>query len=405
MTTSRDRVMRSLAFRSPDRLPKDLGGMRSTGISAFAYPQLVAALGLPPRLPRVEDTYQMLALPDLDVLEALGCDVVTICDGVTNAFDQPALWHTYRFNGRLEALVRHPRRFRAEPDNAIRQGSSRMVLDSYVFDAPHGGQPLNLDADLPKLDLKRFKRRLHSQELRDEQIRAISLLCRQVRDASDRAVFLNEGSLNAPISIHAHGGLAVFPILCLLEPDYVDELHSIATEYTLRNIRALLPEISSTVDIIMIAADDWGTQRNTIASPQVYRDLFLPFRRQINDACHSLAPQAKLFLHSCGAIYDLLDLIIESGFDIVNPVQWPAGGHTFREWKDRARNRLALWGGGIDAQHTLVHGSLAEVQDEASIVASYLGQDGGFVFCNIHNLLAEVPADKIIALYRAVSVL
>jgi uroporphyrinogen decarboxylase len=404
MTTSRYRVMNSLSFRAPDRLPKDLGGMRSTGISAFAYPRLVAALGLPPRLPRVEDTYQMLALPDLDVLDALGCDVVTICDGVTNAFDQPGLWHPYGFNGRLAARVLRPRRFHAELDGSIRQGGSRMVLDSYVFDAPHGGQPLNLDQELPRVNLKRFARQLRSQELREEQIRAISRLCRQVRDSSDRAVFLNEGSLNTPISIHGYGGMAIFPILCLQEPEYVAELHSIATEHTLRNIRALLPEISSLVDIIMIAADDWGTQRNTIASPRVYRELFLPYRRRINDACHAITPQVKLFLHSCGAIYDLLDLIIESGFDIVNPVQWPAGSHSYFEWKDRARNRLSLWGGGIDAQHTLVHGSLADVRAEASEVAGYLGRDGGYVFCGIHNLLAEVEPEKILELYRAASV-
>ena len=42
MTTSRQRVLQSLNFRMPDRLPKDLGGMRSTSISAFAYPKLVA---------------------------------------------------------------------------------------------------------------------------------------------------------------------------------------------------------------------------------------------------------------------------------------------------------------------------------------------------------------------------
>ncbi len=80
MTTSRERVLQALNFQQPDRVPRDLGGMRSTSISAFAYPKLVAALGLPPRLPRVEDTGQMLALPDLDVLDALGCDVVSILD-------------------------------------------------------------------------------------------------------------------------------------------------------------------------------------------------------------------------------------------------------------------------------------------------------------------------------------
>ena len=46
MTTSRERILKTLNFETPDRLPKDLGAMRSTGISAFAYPKLVEALGM-----------------------------------------------------------------------------------------------------------------------------------------------------------------------------------------------------------------------------------------------------------------------------------------------------------------------------------------------------------------------
>src|SRR5512144_1206883 len=108
MLTSRERVMRALNFQPVDRIPRDLGGMRSTSISAFAYPKLVRELGLPPRRPRLEDTGQMLALPDLDVLDALGIDVVTIADRTTNAFDQPYIWQDYDFNGRLSARVRCP---------------------------------------------------------------------------------------------------------------------------------------------------------------------------------------------------------------------------------------------------------------------------------------------------------
>ena len=79
-------------FKPVDRLPRDIGGMRSTCISCFAYPKLVKALGLPPRRPRVYDLGQMLALPDVDVLDALGCDVVMAEPDVTNAFAQPDLW-------------------------------------------------------------------------------------------------------------------------------------------------------------------------------------------------------------------------------------------------------------------------------------------------------------------------
>jgi uroporphyrinogen decarboxylase len=402
MMTSRERVRQALDLQPTDRTPKDFAGMRSTGISAFAYPKLVAALGLPPRRPRVEDTGQMLGMPDLDVLDALDIDVVTIRDGVTNAFAQPGVWHDYDFGGRLAAQVRDPLAFEALPDGTLLQGNRRMVPDSFVFDDPHGGQPLDLSETLPKPDLARLKEQLKGRELRDTQIVAIRDLCRRVRESTDRAVFLNEGSLSLPMGIAAYGGLAIFPMLCLLEPDFVTELHEIVTEHTLKNVRALLPEIRHDVDILMLAADDWGTQANLIASPKVYRTLFLPFHQRATGAIAEVAPEVKRFLHCCGAVYDLIDLVIEAGFDILNPVQWSAGKHTYQEWKDKARGRIALWGGGVNSQITLPLGTVADVEREVREVTAYLSQDGGYVFCNIHNILAEIQPDKVIAMYRAV---
>ena len=405
----RERVLKSIDFETPDRVPKDLGGMLSTGISTFAYPGLIEALELPPRLPKVVDTGQMLALPDLDVLDALGCDVVTIVGGATNAFEQPERWHLYDFNGRLSAMVQVPDRFGAEPDGTIMQSAgggatpSRMPPASHTFDTPHAGQTLNLTDELPKYDLQAYSRELKEKELRDGEIKAIATLCRRVREATDRAIFFNDGAIPPPICIHGHGGLAVFPILCLLEPDYVAELHEIATEYALGNIRALLPEIGLNVDIIMMAADDWGNQQNLMAPPRVYRDLFLPCRKRLNDAVHELAPGVKTFLHSCGAIYDLIPMIAESGFDILNPVQWSAGKHSYRDWKDASRGKIALWGGGVNSQATLPLGTVDAVVAEVKEAVAYLSEGGGYVFCNIHNILAEIPPQKVIAMYRAAS--
>jgi uroporphyrinogen decarboxylase len=400
--TPRERVLASIDFQTPDRLPKDMGGMLSTGISAFAYPKLIQALGLPPRLPRLYDTGQMLAMPDRDVLDALDCDCCVVTYGATNAFDQPDYWHPYDFEGRLPALVRNPDAFVAQPDGSILQnGVSRMVSASYVFDEAHGGQPVDWTGELPMYDLKQYRQSLEARVVTDEYIAALRALCKRARESTDRALFLSEGALTPDISIHAHGGMAVFPILCLTEPDYVAELHEITTEHTLRNIRRLLPEIAPYADVIMATADDWGTQNSTIASPATYRKQFLPYRRRINDEFHKIAPQVKIFLHSCGAIYDLIDLIVDSGFDIMNPVQWCAGKRTYREWKDKARNRIALWGGGVNSQVTLPLGSVDDVTREVHEVVAYLKQDNGYVFCNIHNILAEIEPEKVIAMYRA----
>jgi len=398
---SRQRVLASLNHQTPDRLPRDLGGMRSTSISAFAYPRLVRELGLPPRRPRVEDTSQMLALPDLDVLDALGIDVVTIADRMTNAFEQPGAWQDYDFNGRLPARLRNPHAFQTLPDGTILQGSTRMPPSSFVFDDLHGGQPLDLSSDLPKPDLNDVRRAIEENRLTDEQVVEMRELCRRVRESTERAVFFNDGHLQVWMGIAAFNGIGIFPMLCLTEPDYVAELHELVTEHMLSNVRILLPEIAPYIDILMVAADDWGTQNNLIASPRVFRNLFLPYYRRINDECHRLAPQLKQFLHCCGAVYNLLDLVIEAGFDILNPVQWPAGGHSPQEWKDKARERLALWGGGVNAQATLPLGSEEDVAGEARRTARILGEGGGYVFCNIHNILAEIAPEKVIAMYRA----
>ncbi|MDD4890143.1 MAG: uroporphyrinogen decarboxylase family protein [Phycisphaerae bacterium] len=398
--TSRERVVRSLNFQPTDRPAKDLGAMRSTGVSAFAYPRLRAALGLPPRLPRVYDLGQMLALIDVDVLDALGCDVVAVeGDGVTNAFDQPELWKPYDFGGRLPALVRDPSQFRTESDGTVVAGASRMPTASYVFTADHAGQPLILDAELPKPDLKAMRQRL-AAPVTDEQVVRLRDNCRRVRESTDRAVLL-WGPLNLGLCIHSYGGLAVFPIICLQEPDFVHELHSMVLDAALARARAYLPEIKDYVDCVGIDADDWGTQASLIASPATFRDLFLPYRRRHNDEIHRLAPHIKTFLHSCGALYNLLDLIVATGTDALNPVQWPAGGHTPAEWKAKVRGRMSFWGGGVNSQVTLPLGSVEDVRQEVARTVPILADGGGYVFCNVHNLLAEIPPEKIIAMYRA----
>ncbi len=188
---SRDRVLSSLRFGSFDRVPKDLGGMASTGISAFAYPNLVNALGLEPRLPKIFDTVHMLALPDMDVLDALGCDVVTIQYGVTNAFEEPEKWKFYDFNGRLPALVKDPSYFSVLADGTIHQSKndSKMLVSSTVFSRSHGGHKLNLD-DHVKPDMKDAEQRMKAIEFTDSQIKDIVELCKKVRNSTDKAVFL-----------------------------------------------------------------------------------------------------------------------------------------------------------------------------------------------------------------------
>ncbi len=398
--TRRERVMKALSFEEIHAI--DMGGMLSTGISCFAYPELVESLGLPPRRPKVHDVCQMLALPDTDVLDALNCDVVSVCeDKWTNAFQDKEKWIPCDFNGRLPALVQNPDDFRIQEDDSILYDSEKqhlkMVPSSYVFDNADGDESFDLmTQDPPREDLKELRAELQAELLTDERVKSIAAYCRRVRESTDRAVMFNGLSMG----LKYRNGMASWSMLCLTEPEYVQEVHELEMKHFLINAERLLPEIAPYIDIMMSNSDDQGTQNAPILPPEYFRKLYVPYYRKMNDAVHSLAPGLKSFLHSCGAIYDILDDLIDSGFDVLNPVQWSAGEHSYKEWKDKCRNRIALWGGGINSQSTLPFGTEEEVSREVEEVCRYLKKDGGFVFTSIHNILAEIPAGKVINMYQ-----
>lgn len=402
--TGRERIRKALMFEKTDRVPKDLAGMRSTGISCYAYPKLVKALGLPYRRPKVYDSGQMLALPDEDVLDALGCDVCLIEDsGVTNAFEQPELWKPLNPRGDLEMAHPHPENFLLREDGTVEQKdgwiTTYMPPGSYVFDAPHGGESLDLTADTYKIDLKKREKQLKKNQWSDRKTDEFAALVSRARKATDRALFLNMGGAGLGFP----GGMAAWSMTCLLEPDHVKEAHDMTVEYGGRNFEKVLGAVRNDVDIVMLSADDQGTQNATILPPDSFKDLYMPYYKKINRRIHRAAPEVFTFLHSCGAIYEIIDYIIEAEFNVLNPVQWTAGGHSPEEWFAKTRGRIALWGGGVDSQSLLPLGKVEDIERQAAENTALFSRQGGYVFTNIHNILAEIEPEKVIAMYRGAS--
>ena len=76
--TRRERVLAAITHQEPDRVPVDLGGMRSTGITAIAYGRLKRHLGIERGHTLVYDVVQQLAQPEPEVLEFAGSDVIDL---------------------------------------------------------------------------------------------------------------------------------------------------------------------------------------------------------------------------------------------------------------------------------------------------------------------------------------
>jgi len=93
-----------------------------------------------------------------------------------------------------------------------------------------------------------------------------------------------------------------------------------------------------------------------------------------------------------------LDLIVEAEFDILNPVQFNAADMDSAKLKKQYGDRLTFWGGGVDTQKTLPFGTPQEVRDEVTRQIETFAPGGGFVFCSVHNVQAQIPTENLVAM-------
>jgi uroporphyrinogen-III decarboxylase len=181
--------------------------------------------------------------------------------------------------------------------------------------------------------------------------------------------------------------------------DFIYRLFDAQCEIALANLDRVIDAVGDGVQAVFVTGTDFGTQNGLFISPETYRELYQPFHKQVTAAIHARTDW-KVFLHSCGAICPLIPDIIDSGFDILNPVQCSATGMAAEGLKRRFGDQLTFWGGAVDTQKTLPFGSPQEVRDEVRRRIDVFNVDGGFVFNAIHNIQAKVPLENVVAMFE-----
>jgi uroporphyrinogen decarboxylase len=179
----------------------------------------------------------------------------------------------------------------------------------------------------------------------------------------------------------------------------VERLFDYLTEGYLEFLRLVIEAVGNYVDILMVA-DDLGSQNNSLISPEIFRKVLIPRYRKMYDYIHGHC-DCKIFLHSCGSIANLLPDLIDIGLDIINPVQTTAASMEPETLKREFGRDLVFWGGGSNTRDILPHKSPQEVREDVKWRIEILGRDGGFVFNPIHNIMADVPPENVIAMYDA----
>jgi uroporphyrinogen-III decarboxylase len=187
----------------------------------------------------------------------------------------------------------------------------------------------------------------------------------------------------------------------VLYPEYVRAIFEYQTEIALKNLEMYRQAVGDRIQVIWLSGTDFGTQCSLMQSKEVFLDLYKPYYKRVNDWVHKNTSW-KVFYHTCGAIEPLISEFIDMGMDILNPVQCSAAGMNPRHLKDKYGDKIVFWGGGVDTQKVLPRGTPAEVKKQVRERLEIFAPGGGFVFATIHNILAKVPPENVIAMIDAI---
>jgi uroporphyrinogen decarboxylase len=108
-------------------------------------------------------------------------------------------------------------------------------------------------------------------------------------------------------------------------------------------------------------------------------------------------------LHCCGGVRELLSHLIEAGLDAINPVQISCSGMNAGQLKAEFGSEITFWGGGCDTRDVLPDSTPQQVAEHVKKQVGILRRGGGFVFQQVHNILANVPPENIAAMLDAVN--
>ncbi|MGO9310759.1 MAG: uroporphyrinogen decarboxylase family protein [Spirochaetia bacterium] len=366
--TPRDRLMRALDRREPDRVPIDLGNS-ATSIHRTAYARLKEYFGMEPSEPTIIDSMQQVVRVEEEVLRRFSVDTRQL-------FLRPAKGWRRESDGSCQD----------EWGIRYRPGAGGNYYDMYEH-------PL---AEFSREDLDRFP------WPDPEDPRRIAGLAQEAADLHENSPYgivlngFSETIFGLPSWLRGH---AQFYMDFLINVDFLEELLDRMLDYALRLARAALSAVGSYVHVIKVA-DDLGTENGLMISPEHYRKFIKPRQKRFYEFLKENSA-AKILIHSCGAIADIIPDLAEIGVDAINPVQVSARGMDSKELKARFGDRISFWGGGCDTQRVLPFGSVAEVTEEVRRRTHDLAPGGGFVFTPVHNIQFDIPPEKIAALYEA----
>ncbi len=182
----------------------------------------------------------------------------------------------------------------------------------------------------------------------------------------------------------------------LLNPEIVHYCMNSLLEFHLEFTQRIYETVPGKV-MITYVAEDLGSQEGLMYSAAHIREFVLPYMKRMMNLAHEAG--AFVFHHDDGNCRPILPDMIESGIDVLNPVQWRCKGMERGGLKRDFGDRV-VFHGGVDNQYTLPFGTAEEVRQEVIDNLRILGTGGGYILAPCHNIQVIGPAENVATLYE-----
>jgi len=365
---SRERIITALNHKEPDKVPFDFGGTLATTITSVAYNNLRKYLNLK------------------EVTTVMGdpiCDTVRIDNDILELYEIDTLPIYIKDNTICGEQLNLPTIY--EDEFGIEW---KRALDYYcIVSSPMKNGTKD---EIKKINWERYVNKD---------------LATGLKESTERLYNDTEYCLIADIPFMGpfEGGCKLrgydnFLIDLCLNKDFARELIENLTLTAIKKWEIILDQVGPFIQVAALS-DDLGMQQSSYISPSMYRDFFKSSHKEIIDFIHTKT-NAKIFLHSCGSVYNLIPDFIEIGIDILNPVQRFAADMNIEKLKKEFGDDICFWGGAIDVQRQLPFFNFKEIEEVVKKTLDVLAPGGGYVFFPTHNIQTDISPDKINFLFK-----
>ena len=170
------------------------------------------------------------------------------------------------------------------------------------------------------------------------------------------------------------------------QPELIHELMEISVDYNSK----LAERAMKLGGEIIVVGDDIADNSGLLLSPDMFREHILPYFKKLIHNFKSLG--FYVIKHSDGNIMDVLEDLIDTGIDCIDPID-PLGGMDIAYIKIKYGNRICIKG-NVDCVSTLVDKSPDDVRNETKNCILKASIGGGHIISSSNSIHAGInPAN------------